>query len=133
MRTAIGIGVGALIGALWGPVGMAVGIAGASSIAVGATAGLGALVGGGGGLAADVIKGDSRETARENLGFEMTAGQSAVIAEVSEPSSVILDDAMARLGGAVTRVSSSAYVDHGYDYGYYGDYLYPYDYDPYYN
>ena len=56
MRTAVGIGVGALLGALAGPVGVAAGVAGAAALSAGAAVGVGAVTGGAIGLVGDGVK-----------------------------------------------------------------------------
>jgi len=127
VRTAIGIGIGALIGALAGPAGA---VAGAK---VGAAAGIGAATGGAIGLTADAVKAGEHEEAAFETGFVLASGQAAVVAEISEDWTTPIDTAMSRLGGKVYRrpkgdVRSDSVW--GPDYGYY---LYPYDYDPYWN
>ena len=125
LRTAIGIGAGALIGALVaGPAGAAAGAK------VGASAGVGAAMGGAVGLTADAVKSGEHEEAGYETALVMSPGQSAVIAEVSEDWTTPVDSAMKRLGGKVyRRPKSDVRSDSvwGPDYGYY---LYPYDYDP---
>ena len=133
VRTAVGIGIGALLGALAGPVGAAAGIAGAASVAVGTAAGVGAAAGGAVGLTADTVKATEHDQAVYETGFALSRGQSAVLAEVSEDWATTINDAMKSLGGVVYRrpkgdVRGDAFFgDDGYGY-----YLYPYDYDPYY-
>ncbi|MBV8367884.1 MAG: hypothetical protein JO036_02955 [Candidatus Eremiobacteraeota bacterium] len=128
LRTAAGIGLGALLGALAGPVGAA---AGATAAAAGATAAAGAGVGAATGAliggTADVVKADEHEEFARQAGFTMAAGQSAVLAEVSEDWTSPVDTTMGRMGGIVFRRSRDAVRDDsiGWDYP-----LYPYDYQP---
>ncbi len=139
LRTAIGIGVGALLGALAGPVGVAAGVAGASTIVAGTAAGIGAATGGVIGLTADAVKSGEHEEAAYESGFVLDRGQSAVIAEISEDWTTPLDTAMKALGGKIYRRPKGAVrkdsIDPGLgtypDYPYYPYHLYPYDYDPY--
>jgi uncharacterized membrane protein len=62
MSTAIGVGVGALLGLLAGPVGIAAGVAGAAALSVGAATSVGAVAGAVVGGTADAVT----ETRREN-------------------------------------------------------------------
>jgi uncharacterized membrane protein len=130
VRTIIGVGIGALLGALAGPVGAAAGIAGASSIAAGTAAGIGAAAGGTVGLTADVVKSGEHEEAADESAFVLKAGQSAVIAEVSEDWTTPIDTAMTRLGGVVYRRAKGDVRDSSFFGDDYSDYLYPYDYTP---
>jgi len=125
LRTAVGIGFGALLGALAGPAGAAAGasVSAATATAAGVGAATGAMVGG----TVDVVKsGEHAEFARE-AGFTMVPGQSAVLAEVSEDWTTPVDTTMGRMGGIVFRRPSDAVNDAtlGWDYP-----LYPYDYQP---
>ncbi|MBV8425478.1 MAG: hypothetical protein JO349_09805 [Candidatus Eremiobacteraeota bacterium] len=128
VRTAIGIGAGALIGALIaGPAGAAAGAK------VGSAAGIGAAAGGAVGLTADAVKSGEHEEAAYETALVVKPGQAAVIAEVSEDWTTPVDNAMTKLGGKVYRRQKGDVRDDsvwGPDYGYY---LYPYDYDPYWN
>lgn len=128
MSTAIGVGVGALLGLLAGPVGVAAGIAGAAALSVGAAAGVGALAGGAIGLTADAVKEDRRETAADEAFFTLMHGQSAVVAEISEDYTALLDDAMRPLGGRIFRRLNTAETNAAFGESYYSRYLYPYDY-----
>jgi hypothetical protein len=128
VRTAIGVGIGALLGALAGPVGTAAGIAGASSIAAGTAAGIGAAAGGTVGLTADLVKSGEHEEAADESAFVLRAGQSAVIAEVSEDVTAPIDTAMARLGGVVYRRAKGDVRESSFFGDDYSGYLYPYDY-----
>ncbi len=125
LAPAVGVGVGALLGALAGPAGAAVGAAGG--------AGIGAATGGVAGLTADAATADSRQQAVAATRFVLGAGQSAVIADVSEDWTAPIDDRMRSLGGTVYRRARSEIDDDvWYDEGYYpyGYYLYPYEYVP---
>src|SRR5271165_3935666 len=125
LGAAVGVGVGALLGALAGPAGAAVGAAGG--------AGIGAATGGVAGLTADAATADSRQQAVAATRFVLGAGQSAVIADVSEDWTAPIDDRMRSLGGTVYRRARSEIDDDvWYDEGYYpyGYYLYPYEYVP---
>ena len=133
VRTAVGIGIGALLGALAGPVGAAAGIAGAASVATGAAAGIGAAAGGAVGLTADAVKAAEHEEAYYESGFVLQPGQAAVLAEVSEDWTTTVDTAMQRQGGKVyRRPKSDVRSDAFFGDGGYGYYMYPYDYEPYY-
>ncbi|MCW1919948.1 hypothetical protein NX862_14400 [Rhodobacter sp. KR11] len=130
MSTAIGVGVGALLGLLAGPVGVAAGIAGAASLSVGAAAGVGAMAGAAIGITADAVKEDRRETAIDEAFFTLKHGQSAMVAEISEDYTALLDDAMQPLGGTVYRCLNTAATNAAFGDSYYSRYLYPYDYPP---
>jgi len=133
LATAVGVGVGALIGALAGPAGAAVGAAKGAAI--------GAASGGAVGAVADLNRADTRDESRYETAWVLGAGQSAVIADVSEDSTFPIDERMRRLGGTVHRREWSAVRDdkwfddrslYPYD-GYlspYDYYLYPYEYVP---
>jgi uncharacterized membrane protein len=103
VRTIVGVGIGALLGALAGPIGAAAGIAGAASIAAG--------------------------TAANETGLAMNPGQAAVIAEVSEDWTTPIDTAMKPLGGVMYRRAKTDVRDSWFQ-GDYLEYLYPYDYRP---
>ena len=133
LATAVGVGIGALLGALAGPAGAAVGAAKGAAI--------GAASGGTVGAVTDVARADTRDQSRYETAWVVGAGQSAVIADVSEDSTVPLDKRMRSLGGTVHRRAWSAvrddkwFDDRGlypydgslYPYDYY---LYPYEYIP---
>lgn len=127
LRTAVGVGIGALLGALAGPIGAAAG----ATIAAGTAAGIGAAAGGIVGLTADAVKSGEHEQAAYESRFVMNPGQSAVVAEVAETWTTPIDTAMARLGGVVFRRPKSDVLSDSFSDDYYADYLYPYDYDPY--
>jgi uncharacterized membrane protein len=119
MATAFGVGIGALLGALAGPVGIAVGVA--------AGAGIGAAAGGTIGVAADLMRADTRNEAEYEAGTVIDIGQSAVIADVSEDWTSPVDTTVRRLGGQIFRRAKSALRQDGwFDDGY----LYPYEYVP---
>jgi uncharacterized membrane protein len=129
-RTAIGVGVGALLGLIAGPVGVAAGVAGAAALSVGAATGVGALAGAAVGATADAVKETRRENAADEGFFTMRHGQSAVVAEISEDWTSVLDEAMEPIGGTIFRRPSNAASNRAFGDGYYGDYLYPYYYEP---
>lgn len=95
LATAVGVSVGALLGALAGPAGAAIGAA--------RGAGIGATVGGVAGVAADLGRASSRYQAASETGSVLSAGQSAIIADVSEDRTAPIDTQMAILGGVVYR------------------------------
>lgn len=130
MRTAFGVGVGALLGLIAGPVGVAAGIAGAAALATGTAVGVGALAGGAIGVTADAVTEIRRENAVEETFFAFKHGQSAVVAEISEDRTSILDAAMKPLGGTVYRRENNARTDAAFGPHYYNDYMYPYYYEP---
>jgi uncharacterized membrane protein len=133
LATAVGVGIGALLGALAGPAGAAVGAAKGAAI--------GAASGGAVGAVTDLGRADTRDQSRFETAWVLGAGQSAVIADISEDSTFPLDDRMRRLSGAVYRRAWSAvrddkWFDDGAVYPYdgylspYDYYLYPYEYVP---
>ncbi len=130
MRTAVGVGIGALLGLVAGPVGAAVGAAGAAALSLEAAVGVGALAGAAVGATADAITESQRETAAEESFFTLRHGQFAVVAEITEHSTLVLDDAMTRLSGTVFRRLNTATTNAAFGASYYGDYLYPYYYQP---
>ncbi len=129
MRTAIGVGVGALLGLLAGPVGVAAGVAGAAALSAGVATGVGALAGGAVGLTTDAVKENKRENAAAEAFFTLKHGQTAVVAEISEDWTSILDDAMNHLGGTIYRRLNNADTNAAFGANYYSGYLYPYYYD----
>ena len=133
MRTAIGVGVGALLGLIAGPVGVAAGVAGAAALSVGAATGVGALAGGAIGATADAVKETRGETAADEAFFTLKHGQSAVVAEISEDWITVLDEAMKPLGGTIHRRTNNAATHAAFGASYYNDYLYPYYYEPIYS
>jgi uncharacterized membrane protein len=120
LATAIGVGVGALLGLFAGPVGIAVGVA--------AGAGIGAAAGGVIGGLTDLERADTRSRALGDTSFVLGAGQSAVIADVTEDWVSPVDLRMREIGGSVHRRSKSAVRsdEPWYD----GQYFYPYEYVP---
>jgi uncharacterized membrane protein len=119
LATAVGVGVGALLGLLAGPAGAAVGAAGGAAV--------GAATGGMVGVTADLVRADATETR-----FVLGAGQSAVIADVSEDWTSPIDTQMRKLGGIVYRRAKSDLEDDIWfdDNYFYPSYLYPYEYVP---
>ena len=123
LATAVGVGLGALLGALAGPAGAAIGAAGG--------AGMGAAAGGAVGATADIVRADTRQQAKSETALNLLPGEAAVIADVSEDSTVPVDTRMRELGGAVRRRGWSAVHDDGWFDDYIpGAYLYPYEYIP---
>jgi uncharacterized membrane protein len=123
MATAVGVGIGALLGALAGPAGAAVGAAGGAAI--------GAAAGGAVGLGTDLAREDTRQQATHETALILDAGQSAVIADVSEDSTIPIDSRMRELGGIVHRRAWSMLQNEAW-FGEYvpSSYLYPYEYIP---
>jgi uncharacterized membrane protein len=123
LATAVGVGIGALIGALAGPAGAAIGAARGAAI--------GAASGGAVGAVADLNRADTRDETRSETALVLSAGQSAVIADVSEDTTFAIDERMRILGGSVVRraygdvVDDKWFGDYPYDF-----YLYPYEYVP---
>ena len=130
LRTAVGIEIGALLGLMAGPIGVAAGIAGAATLGVGTAIGVGALAGGAVGVTADVVKEDQRENAGNEAFFTLRHGQSAVVAEVSEDWTEVLDRAMPPLGGTTYCCESNAETNAAFSPHYDNDYMYPYYYAP---
>lgn len=126
-RTAIGVGIGALLGLFAGPVGIA---AGAAVVATGAAVGVGALTGGIIGGTADVLADARRDNAAFSSLFSLKQGQSALVAEVSEDWTSDIDDAMELLGGTVHRRRNNAESNAAFGPNFYTGNLYPYYYEP---
>ena len=122
LATAVGVGLGALLGALAGPAGAAIGAAGG--------AGIGAAAGGAVGATADIARTDTRRQAKGETAFALRPGQAAVIADVSEDSTLPIDTRMRELGGIVRRRSWSTVHDDFWFDDYIPNYLYPYEYIP---
>src|SRR6266850_2247710 len=120
LATAVGVGVGALLGLLAGPAGAAGGAA------------VGAATGGMVGVTADLVRADNRDQAATETRFVLGAGQSAVIADVSEDWTSPIDTQMRKLGGIVYRRAKSDLEDDvWFDDDYIpSSYLYPYEYIP---
>jgi uncharacterized membrane protein len=123
LATAVGVGLGALLGLLAGPAGAAVGAAGGAAI--------GAAAGGAVGITTDLVRADTRDQATDETAFVLDAGQSAVIADISEDSMLPIDARMRELGGIVRRRAFSTLQDDSW-FGEYipSSYLYPYEYIP---
>jgi uncharacterized membrane protein len=100
LATAVGVGVGALLGLLAGP--------------------------------ADLGRADTLDQAAGETGFVLGAGQSAVIADVSEDWTSPIDTRMRNLGGTVYRRAKGDMEDDVWFDDYYipSSYLYPYEYIP---
>jgi uncharacterized membrane protein len=120
LATAVGVGVGALLGLFAGPVGIAIGAA--------AGVGLGAAAGGLVGAVTDLGRADTRSRALEETRFVLGIGQSALIADVTEDWASPVDDRMYELGGSVYRRAKSDVRDD--DPWLYDGYFYPYEYVP---
>lgn len=133
MRTAIGVGVGALLGLIAGPVGVAAGVAGAAALSVAAATGVGALAGAAVGATADAVTETRRENAADEAFFTLKQGQSAVVAEISEAWTQVLDGAMQALGGTIYRRMNNAATNTAFGENSYNGYLYPYYYEPMYS
>lgn len=74
----------------------------------------------------------SQTSVREST-FTLRPGQAAVIAEVSEDWTTPVNTAAARLGGTVYRRTRKEVRDASFFGDDYADYLYPYDYKPYFS
>ena len=104
--------------------------AGAAAISVGAATGVGALAGGALGVTADALNETRRETAAEEAFLTLRHGQSAVVAEISESSILVLNEAMKALGGTIFRRTNDPSTNAAFGASYYNTYLYPYYYEP---
>ena len=84
------------------------------------------------GVAADLGRADTRDQAAGETGFVLGAGQSAVIADVSEDWTSPIDTRMRNLGGTVYRRAKGDMEDDVWFDDYYipSSYLYPYEYIP---
>jgi uncharacterized membrane protein len=91
----IGVGIGALLGAIAGPPGVAVTTARA--------AGLGAITGGAIGLGVDAANADTIEQAFDESGSVLRQGQYAVLADVDEETYAPLESRMRSLSAKVYR------------------------------
>lgn len=116
LRTAVGVGVGALLGLMAAPVAAGIGI--------------GAATGGIIGFIGDRVKSVEREQAGQEAGLNIADGQSAVIAEVSEDWTVPIDTAMSALGGTVYRRPRDTVRTDMFTSAYFCDKLVPYDFQP---
>ena len=85
--TAAGGLIGMLVGILGGPLGMLLGW------------GTGALVGG----VVDLNRAEQGDDALTMLGSQISPGSTAIIADVGEPATEVIDGEMAKLSGEVTR------------------------------
>ena len=118
---------------LAGPIGVATGMAGAvalSTSAVGTAIGLGALAGGGLGVAVDAVDEDERECASYRTLLKLKESEFAILAEVSEDEVEILNDVMKALNGVIHRRRKSDMTNSLFGPNYYGYYLHPYYYEP---
>ncbi len=93
---------------------------------------VGAATGGMVGVTADLVRADDRDQAATETRFVLGAGQSAVIADVSEDWTSPIDTQMRKLGGIVYRRAKSDLEDDIWfdDNYFYPSYLYPYEYIP---
>lgn len=91
LRTVLGATVGFLLGNLAGPAGAAAG----------------AYAGAVGGLGADVVKSGEHDEAAGELERILRPGQSAIVAEVAEDETSLIDPTMRRLDGVVFRRSKN--------------------------
>jgi hypothetical protein len=112
-----------LLGALAGPAGAVIGASGGAAI--------GAAVGGTIGIGADLVRADTRAQAAGQTAFLLGAGQSAVIADVSEDTTFAIDSRMRELDATVVRRAWSDLQEDAW-FGEYvpSSYLYPYEYVP---
>ena len=111
LATAVGVGVGAVLGMFAGPAGMAVGAA--------AGAGLGAI--------ADLGRADTRQEALAEAAFVLPNGHSAVLVDVSEDDYEPVNAQMRAIGGTLYRREKSAVTNDG---RWESNYFYPYEYVP---
>ena len=128
LATAVGVGVGALLGLFAGPVGVAGGVAAGAGLGAAAGAGLGAAAGGIVGAMTDLGRADTRSRAVDDTRFVLGIGQSAVIADVTEDWTSAVNDRMLALGGTIYRRAKSAVRDD--EPWFYDNYFYPYEYVP---
>jgi hypothetical protein len=98
-------------------------------VVAGTAAGFGATAGGIAGLFSDTRKAAEHDEVMYDTGFVLASGQSAVIAEVSEDSTIPVDNAMEQVGGSVYRRAKSDIQNDAF-FGDYSTYMYPYDYEP---
>jgi uncharacterized membrane protein len=83
--------IGLLVGALGGPVGAL----------------LGASIGVAGGSVSEIARAEDQDVALEAISDRIQPGSPALVAEVTETADVVVDEAMAGLGGKVTRRPAS--------------------------
>ncbi len=112
LRTAAGVALGALLGALADPVGAAIHIGGATSDI------------------AEALKSGERGQAVCEVGLSLKDGQFAVIAEVTEDRNRPLGAVMGPLGGTVYRRPTRSVRDDMHMNFHYPDALVPYEYQP---
>jgi uncharacterized membrane protein len=112
LRTAAGVALGTLLGALADPVGAAIHIGGATSDI------------------AEALKSGERGQAVREVGLSLKDGQFAVIAEVTEDRNRPLGSVMSPLGGTVYRRPTSSVRDDMHRNFQYPDALVPYEYQP---
>ena len=103
LRTAIGVGVGIVLGALADPIGVAAGVAGAAALSAGTAVGVSAMAGGAIGLTVDAIKSEDRAAEDISTFYSLQHGESAVVADVSEDWPEKLDEVIKMMGGVVHR------------------------------
>ena len=130
LRTAIGVGVGVVLGALAGPVGVAAGVAGAAALTAGTAVGVGAVAGGAIGLTADAIKSEDRTEEDIAEFYSLHHGECAVVADVSEDWPEKLDEVIKMMGGVVHRKFDASNYLGDFARPYYNDFMYPYYYVP---
>ena len=130
LRTAIGVGVGVVLGALAGPVGVAAGVAGAAALSAGTAVGVGAMAGGAIGLTADAIKSEDRTDEDISAFYSLQHGESAVVADVSEIWPEKLDEVIKMMGGVVHRKHDASDYLSDIARPYYNYFMYPYYYIP---
>ena len=111
LATAVGIGVGAVLGMFAGPGGMLVGAA--------TGAGLGAI--------ADLGRADTGQQALDETAFVLPAGHAAVLVDVSEDDYEPVNARMRAIGGTLYRREKSAVRN---DSRWESNYFYPYEYVP---
>jgi uncharacterized membrane protein len=112
LRTAAGVALGTLLGALADPVGATIHIGGATSDI------------------AEALKSGERGQAIREVGLSLKDGQFAVIAEVTGERSRPLGAVMGSLGGTVYRRPTSIVHDDMHMNFHYPDALVPYEYQP---
>jgi uncharacterized membrane protein len=83
--------LGMLVGALGGPVGML----------------LGGSIGAMGGSVGELARADDQDVALQAIAERIKPGSPVLVAEVAEPAEEVIDEAMAALGGTVTRRPAS--------------------------
>jgi uncharacterized membrane protein len=118
-RAVVGTAAGLLLGAI-----------AAAAAATLAPLGIGVVAGAAAGLAAEGVKSGERQQAGSETQFILPVGKSAVVADVSEDSTTLIDNLAAQAGGKIYRRTRSTVLSDQW----FGDdsnlYLYPYDYEP---